>query len=59
MQDLLYYMKRAEEECLAFDFDFGEVKSYFPVNIVLSGILKIYQDLFGRSFSYKLFIAWN
>lgn len=51
MQDLPYYMKRAEEEHLAFDFDFGEVKRYFPVNIVLSGILKIYQDLFGRNFS--------
>lgn len=51
MQDLPYYMKRAEEEHLTFDFDFGEVKRYFPVNIVLSGILKIYQDLFGRNFS--------
>ncbi|XP_078169957.1 zincin-like metalloproteases family protein isoform X2 [Carex rostrata] len=50
MQDLPYYMKRAEEEHLAFDFDFGEVKHYFPVNIVLSGILKIYQDLFGLRF---------
>ncbi|KAF3337265.1 putative thimet oligopeptidase [Carex littledalei] len=50
MQDLPYYMKRAEEEHLAFDFDFGEVKRYFPVNIVLSGILKIYQDLFGLRF---------
>ncbi|KAJ3708658.1 hypothetical protein LUZ61_012363 [Rhynchospora tenuis] len=50
MYDLLYYMKRAEEENLSFDFDFGEVKHYFPVNIVFSGILKIYQDLFGLRF---------
>ncbi|CAL9078276.1 unnamed protein product [Musa textilis] len=45
MEDLLYYMRRAEEQHL--DLDLGEVKQYFPVNLVMSGILKIFQDLFG------------
>lgn len=48
MEDLLYYMRRAEEQHL--DLDFGEVKQYFPVNLVLSGILKIFQDLFGNCY---------
>ncbi|WOL03678.1 hypothetical protein Cni_G12398 [Canna indica] len=48
MEDLLYYMRRAEEQEL--NLDFGEVKQYFPVNLVLSGILKIFQDLFGLKF---------
>ncbi|XP_065021146.1 probable thimet oligopeptidase isoform X5 [Musa acuminata AAA Group] len=45
MEDLLYYMRRAEEQHL--DLDLGEVKQYFPVNLVMSGIFKIFQDLFG------------
>ncbi|XP_038984277.1 probable thimet oligopeptidase [Phoenix dactylifera] len=48
MEDLLYYMRRVEEEQL--DLDLGEVKQYFPVNLVLSGIFKIFQDLFGLKF---------
>ncbi|XP_074589371.1 putative thimet oligopeptidase isoform X1 [Curcuma longa] len=48
MEDLLYYMRRAEEQHL--DLDFGEVKRYFPVNLVLSGILKFFQDMFGLKF---------
>ncbi|ONK71182.1 uncharacterized protein A4U43_C04F5730 [Asparagus officinalis] len=48
MEDLLYYMKRAEERHL--NLDLGEVKQYFPFNLVLSGIFKIFQDLFGLRF---------
>lgn len=46
MEDLLYYVKRVEEA--QFDLDFGALKQYFPVDVVLSGILKITQDLFGN-----------
>ncbi|XP_061974170.1 probable thimet oligopeptidase isoform X1 [Populus nigra] len=48
MEDLLYYVKRVEEA--QFDLDFGALKQYFPVDVVLSGILKITQDLFGLRF---------
>ncbi|XP_059633588.1 probable thimet oligopeptidase isoform X2 [Cornus florida] len=44
IEDLPYYVKRAEEQ--QFDLDFAAVKQYFPVNLVLSGIFKICQDLF-------------
>ncbi|KAK9108396.1 hypothetical protein Syun_024407 [Stephania yunnanensis] len=47
-EDVIYYMKRAEEQM--FDVDFGTVKQYFPLNLVLSGIFKISQDLFGLRF---------
>lgn len=47
IEDLPYYIRRVEE--LQFDLDFGAVKQYFPVNLVLSGIFKISQDLFGKS----------
>lgn len=47
IEDLLYYVRRVEE--LQFDLDFGAVKQYFPVNLVLSGIFKVFQDLFGKS----------
>ncbi|KAK1577521.1 hypothetical protein Q3G72_022495 [Acer saccharum] len=48
IEDLLYYIKRVEEQ--QFDLDFGAVKQYFPVSLVLSGIFKISQDLFGLRF---------
>ncbi|KAK9934450.1 hypothetical protein M0R45_021595 [Rubus argutus] len=47
VEDLLYYVKKAEEQ--QFNFDFGDLKQYFPVNLVLSGVFKIAQDLFGLS----------
>ncbi|XP_057949474.1 probable thimet oligopeptidase isoform X2 [Malania oleifera] len=47
-EDILYYVKRVEEQ--QFDLDFGALKQYFPVNLVLSGIFKIIQDLFGLRF---------
>lgn len=47
-EDLLYYVKRVEEQ--QFDLDFGALKQYFPVNLVLSGVFKIFQDLFGLRF---------
>ncbi|CAI9093276.1 OLC1v1028741C1 [Oldenlandia corymbosa var. corymbosa] len=48
VEDLLYYVKRARDQQI--DLDFGDVKQYFPVNLVLSGIFKICQDLFGLRF---------
>ncbi|KAL0927428.1 hypothetical protein M5K25_001595 [Dendrobium thyrsiflorum] len=48
MEDLLYYIRRAEE--LHFNLDMAEVRQYFPVNLVLSGIFKILQDIFGLKF---------
>ncbi|KAG2701842.1 hypothetical protein I3760_06G062600 [Carya illinoinensis] len=48
IEDLLYYAKRVEEQ--KFDLDFGALKQYFPVNLVLSGVFKIFQDLFGLRF---------
>ncbi|CAK9155833.1 unnamed protein product [Ilex paraguariensis] len=48
VEDLPYYVKRVQEQ--QFDLDFGVVKQYFPVNLVLSGIFKICQDLFGLRF---------
>lgn len=61
IEDLLYYVKRIEER--QFDMDFKSVKQYFPVSLVLSGIFKIFQDLFGKLLfifplhSHSLF--WN
>ncbi|XP_022726409.1 probable thimet oligopeptidase isoform X2 [Durio zibethinus] len=48
VEDLLYYVKKVEQQ--DFDVDFGALKQYFPVNLVLSGIFKIFQDLFGLRF---------
>ena len=49
MEDLLYYIKRAEE--FKVDLDIGEIKQYFPVSLVKSGMLKMFQDLFGKILS--------
>ncbi|GAA0170696.1 metalloprotease [Lithospermum erythrorhizon] len=46
IEDLPYYVKRIQEQEL--DLDFGVLKEYFPVNLVLSGIFKICEDLFGN-----------
>lgn len=46
IEDLPYYVKKARDQ--QFDLDFGIVKKYFPINLALSGIFKIYQDLFGN-----------
>uniref|UniRef100_A0A2P2KEA5 Putative thimet oligopeptidase n=1 Tax=Rhizophora mucronata TaxID=61149 RepID=A0A2P2KEA5_RHIMU len=48
IEDLLYYAKRVEEK--QFDLDFGAIREHFPVDLVLSGIFKILQDLFGLRF---------
>ncbi|KAL0364273.1 UNVERIFIED_CONTAM: putative thimet oligopeptidase [Sesamum angustifolium] len=48
IEDLPYYVKKIKEQ--QFDLDFGVVKQYFPINLVLSGIFKICQDLFGLRF---------
>ncbi|KAL3656049.1 hypothetical protein CASFOL_000445 [Castilleja foliolosa] len=48
IEDLPYYVKRIKEK--QFDLDFGVVKQYFPVSLVISGIFKICQDLFGLRF---------
>lgn len=48
IEDLLYYVKRVEEQ--SYDLDFGEIKQYLPISLVLSGIFKIVQDLFGLRF---------
>ena len=46
VEDLPYYVKKVQDQ--GFNLDFGALKQYFPVNLVLSGIFKIVQDLFGR-----------
>ncbi|KAK9750969.1 hypothetical protein RND81_02G233200 [Saponaria officinalis] len=48
IEDLLYYVKKHEEE--TFSIDFGALKDYFPLSLVLQGILKILQDLLGLRF---------
>ncbi|GAB4829314.1 hypothetical protein Ancab_018984 [Ancistrocladus abbreviatus] len=48
IEDLLYYVKRAEEQ--TFELDFGALKHYFPLNLVLHGIFKIFQDVLGIRF---------
>lgn len=48
IEDLLYYVKKFEEE--KFHIDFAALKEYFPLSLVLQGIFKILQDLFGLRF---------
>lgn len=57
VEDLLYYVKKAEEQ--QFNFDFGDLKQYFPVNLILSGVFKIAQDLFGIYSFYYSGISFN
>ncbi|XP_019176680.1 PREDICTED: probable thimet oligopeptidase [Ipomoea nil] len=48
IEDLPYYTKRIkEQQC---DLNFGAIRQYFPADLVLSGIFKICQDLFGLGF---------
>lgn len=53
MEDLPYYVKKVREQ--QYNVDFGVVKQYFPINLVLSGILKICQDLFGNFDCYLIY----
>lgn len=46
IEDLPFYAKRIKENQCALDF--GVLKQYFPISLVLSGIFKICQDLFGN-----------
>ncbi|KAG9446425.1 hypothetical protein H6P81_012553 [Aristolochia fimbriata] len=48
VEDIKYYVRRAEEQ--RFDLDLGVVKQYFPANVVLTGLFKIFEDLFGLKF---------
>ncbi|KAM7269210.1 hypothetical protein ACFE04_024707 [Oxalis oulophora] len=48
IEDLSYYAKRVEEQ--QFDLEFGAIKQYLPVKLVLSGVLKIFEDIFGLNF---------
>ncbi|KMT07551.1 hypothetical protein BVRB_6g151620 isoform A [Beta vulgaris subsp. vulgaris] len=48
MDDLLYYVKKFEEE--KFDVDFAALKEYLPLSLILQGIFKILQDSFGLKF---------
>jgi len=57
MEDLLYYIKRAEE--FKVDLDIGEIKQYFPVSLVISGMLKMFQDLFGKMLAPLFFIGMS
>ncbi|WVZ08365.1 hypothetical protein V8G54_021711 [Vigna mungo] len=57
IEDLLYYVKRIEEQ--SYDLDFGEIKQYFPISVVLSGIFKIVQDLFGLRFEEISGDVWH
>lgn len=54
IEDLLYYVKRVEEQ--SYDLDFGEIKQYLPISLVLTGIFKIVQDFFGNFISDYLFV---
>lgn len=50
IEDLPYYVKKAEEE--QFDLDFEAVKQYFPISLVQSGIFKVCEDLFGNRLTF-------
>ncbi|VFQ71463.1 unnamed protein product [Cuscuta campestris] len=48
IEDLPYYLKKIkDQQC---DLNFGVIRQYFPAELVLSGIFKICQDLFGLGF---------
>lgn len=46
MEDLLYYMRKVEDKDI--NISYGVAKKYFPVGLVVSGVLKIFQELFGK-----------
>ena len=54
IEDLPYYVKKVQEH--EFDLDFGVLKQYFPVSLVLSGIFKVVQDLFGNYIFFILLV---
>ena len=43
-------MKKFEDE--KFNLDFATLKEYFPLSVVLQGIFKVLQDLFGNYVSF-------
>ncbi|XP_031480320.2 probable thimet oligopeptidase isoform X2 [Nymphaea colorata] len=48
MEDLLYYIRKSEDEDVKISY--GVAKKYFPIGLVVSGVLKIFQELFGLIF---------
>ncbi|KAJ8438588.1 hypothetical protein Cgig2_024677 [Carnegiea gigantea] len=58
IEDLLYYVKKFEDE--KFNLDFGALKEYFPLSLVLQGIFKVLQDLLGLRFEEILgAVVWH
>lgn len=55
MEDLSYYVKRIKDQ--QFHINFGVIRQYFPINLVLSGIFKICQDLFGNHSELHLVLS--
>lgn len=51
LEDLSYYMQKAERRML--NFDTNELSQYLPINIVTPGIIKIYENLLGLKFQEK------
>ena len=54
IEDLLYYVKRIEEQ--QFNLDVGALKQYFPFNLVMLGILKICHDLVGNFMMFPFLV---
>ncbi|MCO5584082.1 hypothetical protein L7F22_038005 [Adiantum nelumboides] len=48
LEDVLYYIQKAERRML--NLDANDLSQYFPVDIVTSGILRIYEHLCGLKF---------
>eukprot|EP00249_Psilotum_nudum_P019078 c27090_g1_i1 orf=493-2634(-) len=58
IEDIQYYICKAEKEELKFDND--RVKEYFPIEVVTSGLLQIYQNLLGVTFKeYEKPFVWH
>ncbi|XP_078433640.1 zincin-like metalloproteases family protein isoform X2 [Wolffia australiana] len=57
-EDLRYYMKRAEEKMI--DAELQTAKFLFPVDMVLSGVLKTFQELLHLEFEEVLDVdTWH
>lgn len=48
LEDVLYYIQKAERRLL--NFDINEINQYLPVEVVTPGLLRIYEHLFGLKF---------
>lgn len=46
--DYRYYLKRVEERF--YDIDHSIVKNYFPIDVVIKGVLDVYQELLSLRF---------